>query len=92
MKSEQTPAADAEAATAGIIPATQALKDSFREVMLFDGDRAIDLTSRYVGMARGVMASGGTLREKGAELFHGTAVNVRSRLHCVRPSGQSLGT
>ena len=74
MKSAQTPAADLEAAGAGIIPATLALEESFHEVMLFAGGRAIDLTSHYVGMIRGVMASSRAWREKGEMLFDGTTL------------------
>jgi hypothetical protein len=74
MKSAQTPTADIEAAGEGIVPATLALEESFRGVMLFIGGRAIDLASHYVGMVRGVMASDRTWREKGEMLFAGTAL------------------
>lgn len=65
--------ADIEAAGAEILPAAQALDESFREVMLFTSGRAIDLTAGYMGMVRGAMASNRTWREKGEMLFDGTA-------------------
>ncbi len=65
MKSARTQMDDIQAAGAGVVPATRALEEAFREVMPFTGGRIIDLMASYVGTVRGVMESDRTWREKG---------------------------
>ena len=72
LKSTRSQPGDIQSATAGIIPALQALEEAFREVMPFTSARNIDLVASYVGMVRGSMQSDWTWRQKGVLLYTAT--------------------
>src|SRR6266498_675281 len=60
---------DIRAAADGIVPATQALEEAFREVMPITRPEITGVLGSYVGFVRGVMASDRTWQEKGDLLF-----------------------
>jgi hypothetical protein len=72
MKNTQAQLEDIQAAGAGVVPATRALEEAFREVMPFTRMRDIGLMASYVGMVRGAMKSNRTWPEKGELLFAST--------------------
>lgn len=76
MKTDVRAAAGGEAAAAKILPQVRALEEAFHEVMLFEGNRATELTARYVGMVQGVMTSDRTPGERGQELYVATQMTM----------------